>query len=317
MQNKKILFISPVFYDYHLLIIDGLIKLGAQVHFYPERSYSIMFTIINNLFPYLINLFQKRHYQNILNHTKDTKFDYLFINRGYKIDEHFIKEFKNRNPNSTLLMNQWDSNKNNIYSHLVPLFDKTYSFDFLDSENIPKVIYLPNFYTANSYLLESSSINNELLFLGVYNFERYQFIKNVYDYCNKNSLKTDIKLFIPYKFYIKELLRFRKLDHNLLTFHLLDRKEYLEKLYQSKIVLDVSSGNQTGYSQRIIEALYCKKMILTTNTYLKKNLNDNPNIFLTDELEIIKNKNYNTNYDYNILIYSIENWIKTIFSELD
>ena len=42
VENKTILFIGPVFYNYHQLIIDTLEKQGAVVSFIPEKEYGFI-----------------------------------------------------------------------------------------------------------------------------------------------------------------------------------------------------------------------------------------------------------------------------------
>src|ERR1700759_2047384 len=135
LKDKKILFIGPKFHNYHELISDELTKMGAVVNFYPERSYGITFKLINNFYPGYLKQFQATHYEKINQKTKTKSFDYLLVIRGYMMTETFVKDFRINHPNARLIMYQWDSERTNPFSHLLPLFDDVLSFDFEDCKN--------------------------------------------------------------------------------------------------------------------------------------------------------------------------------------
>lgn len=314
MKNKNILFISPEFYDYHSLIINELKARGANVLFYPERKYNLLFTLVNNFFNKYIDRFQENHYLDILFDINNKKvcIDYLFVNRGYKIPISFLTKFKELFPNAKMLMNQWDSNYNNPFYHLLPYFDKTTSFDFEDCKQ-KSLKYLPNFYTAN--IVKNKYIEKDLdfLFLGVYNQERYTILKPIVDDLKLKSLNFYIKLYLPFTFLVKELLKFKKIDFSIITFKKINRLDYLKLLYKTKNIIDVSNLKQTGYSQRIIESFVCEKTIYTKNKFLIDEFGSELFIYIDNKIESnsIRNKPKKQMFDKHL--YSINQWIDSIF----
>ena len=314
MKYKNILFISPIFYDYHILIINELKSRGANVFFYPERKYNLLFTVVNNFFNNYIEKFQEKYYLNIFSEITKNKvnIDYLFVNRGYKIPISFLKKIKEQYPNCKMLMNQWDSNHNNPFYHLLPYFDKITSFDFEDCEQ-KSLKYLPNFYTANENEEKNTKKDLEFLFLGVYNQERYAIIKPIVDVLKSKGLNFYIKLYLPLTFLVKELLRLNRIDFSIISFKKLNRLDYLKLLYRSKNIIDVSDLKQTGYSQRIIESFVCEKTIYTKNKFLIDEFGSEFFIYIGDKIGICNNQNKLNQKMFNKHLYSINQWIDTIF----
>ena len=146
-DKKKVLFIGPIFYDYHTLIKEKIENFNSEVHFYPEKKYGLLFGILNTLHAYFIVLSQKIHYLGILRAIKNEKYTHLFVVRGEKMPIFAIKKIKEMNPGIRTFLYQWDSNKNNSYFHLVPYFDQVFTFDFKDYNENKSLKFLQLFYT--------------------------------------------------------------------------------------------------------------------------------------------------------------------------
>ena len=271
LRDKKVLFIAPIFHSYHTAIIQKLRMAGAEVFFAPERKYGILFKVLNNFFPRKLKTYQRKHYQRILKNFISEKFDYLLVIRGFMMTEEFLKEFKVNNPGSKTIMYQWDSERTNPFSHLVPIFDKTCSFDFKDCENVSNVHYLPLFY-IDDVKDAAAQLNKrtvyDFFFMGWYFPERYAAILIFRDYAEKQRWKLKAFLYMPFTTYVKERFRGVKIDHSIISFKQMSRKEYLSILCTSKVMVDVSNPNQTGLAMRIIEAFACGAKVLTNNRRL-------------------------------------------------
>ena len=173
LNDKKILFICPIFYNYHQLIQTKLIESGAEVIFVPEREYSIKFSIVNNFFPFYLEQLQQNYFNTIQNSIENKTFDYLFVIRGFKLPEKFLNYLKIRNPMIKLIMYQWDSNANNPYFDSIKKYDKVFSFDYLDCNLNNNVINLPLFYTDDIHELQVNQskikIEYDYFFFGSFN----------------------------------------------------------------------------------------------------------------------------------------------------
>ena len=199
-KGKKILFISPIFYDYHIIIKEKLESLGAEVFFYPERDYSWKFSVVSNFFKSKLDAFQSKYYFDILKKTEHLAFDYLFVIKAYKMPVQFVEIFKARYPKAKTIMNQWDSAKNNSYDYLIDEFHKVLSFDIEDVKENSKLEYLPNFYLDDIKSIDVNSYKNgiryDVFLVASFLPERYERILKLIDFAKKiqDRLPNDIQL---------------------------------------------------------------------------------------------------------------------------
>lgn len=315
LKNKNILFIAPVFYNYHEIIKAELERCGAKVYFEPERDYTFKFTIVNNFFHNKLDSFQATHYRKIFNRTNNIEFDYLFVIRGYKISIEFLDLFKNRYPAATLIMHQWDSERNNSYAHLIDRFDRSFSFDAEDVKKYAGLKYLPNFYLNDVRKPISGNYRYDILFLVSYLPERYEVVSKLKAFSSQYGLRLKAILVISFSTYLKEWLRGNRLDRNLLRFSPLGRSDYMKLFWQSKMIFDMGSNVQTGMSQRTIETVESGKKLLTNNVHVK-----NESIFNADQIFVISKEFSSEILDFmdkpftvRATGYSLENWIESIF----
>ena len=88
MEKRKIIFIAPEFYDYHKIITEKLRELFGETFFFPERKTNGLYTLLNNINPKLINLYQKIYFFFIWQQVKKEEKRKLKRKRGMApIDE--------------------------------------------------------------------------------------------------------------------------------------------------------------------------------------------------------------------------------------
>lgn len=317
MEKRKIIFIAPEFYDYHKIIMEKLRELFGETIFFPERKANWLFTLLNNIHPKLINLYQQVLFFFIWQKIKkEDNITDLFVIRGYKMPISFIKKLKKKFPNIQTKMYQWDSLKKNSYEYLIPHFDKSYTFDYQDFEQRNDMNFLQLFYTEDIKKIKNSknTIQYDFFLLNSFSMERYEAIAKIIDYCKKNNLTIKQFCFIPFRtfFKYKYLLRI-PLDKSLLSFAPMSRQEYIDSLSKCDIVVDINHSTQTGLSMRVTETYGAGKKILTTNKSIQK--------------DPLYNKTWTQTFDVNNIELSpfekqeknsvadelyIDNWLKTI-----
>ena len=318
MEKRKIIFIAPEFYDYHKIITAKLRELFGETFFFPERKNNWLYTILNNIHPKLINLYQKVYFFFIWRQIKkEENITDLFVIKGDKMPVSFIKKLKNKHPNIQTIMYQWDSIKRYPYEYLIPHFDKSYTFDYKDFEQRNDLLFLQLFYTDDIKNIRDSKNPSEhdFFLFNSFTMERYDAIAKILDYCKKNKLTVKQFCYIPFRTFFKYryLLRI-PLDKRLLSFSPMNRVEYIDCLSKCNIVVDINHSAQTGLSMRVTETYGAGKKILTTNKSIEKdplynkswaqifNINDiEISSFEEDEKESIIDELY------------INNWLKTIF----
>lgn len=319
--NKKILFIGPIFHNYHTAIIAKLEEKGASVFFFPERKYGFIFKILNNFSRNLLVKYQGLHYKQILKKINTENFDYLFVIRGYMIPINFISQIKHRYPNIKTIMYQWDAIRDNDYSAVIHLFDKSITFDYVDSSNL-KIGYLPLFYTNEiERLRKYTDYKYDVFILSWYIKERYDLI-NKFVEANKNEeCSMKILVYIPFSSYLKEILKFNFINLKYITFKPVERNSYLRYLSESRSIIDFSKKNQTGLAIRIIESIGAGRKIITDSMNIKNE------IFYSKELVYcIEHSNLHIEKDFfeaslidkelqtKISEYSIDRWVEKIFA---
>ena len=158
-KNSKIelLFVGPVFYDYHSVIISKLVKFGVHVIFFPETKWEVLQAIVNTLFPSLIEKLQKVYYHLLWLKIRNKNFSHFLLIHGDHFPSFFIDKLKNKNKNIETIMYQWDSNKNGPYFHLIDLFSKTFTFDIEDYLSNKKINFLQLFYTDDICSINTKS----------------------------------------------------------------------------------------------------------------------------------------------------------------
>lgn len=319
IKGKKILFIGPKFHEYEKMIKAQLERMGAFVDFFPERSYSYDFNIINNFFSNHLNRYQLKHYDKIIEATQDIKYDYLFVIRGFMLSDSFMDKFKKSNPYCRTIMYQWDAQRTNPFVHLIKSFDVVKTFDFKDSEdfNIP---YLPLFYTKDveEYRMSDKLYEYDFFFMGFFFEERYDAVLKFKEFCSSSGYKLKTFLYMPFTTRVKYFLRRKKLDLSIVSFKHMDRVSYLKTLSKSRIMVDVSNPNQTGLAMRVIESLACNTKVATNNIFFKKDKTISEsgmvslfyldNIFISDSFVmdqvVIGEK----------LVLSLDEWLEKMFS---
>ena len=318
MEKRKIIFIAPEFYDYHKIITAKLRELFGETFFFPERKTNWLYTILNNIHPKLINLYQKIYFFFIWRQIKkEENITDIFVIRGYKMPVFFIKKLKKKYPSIQTTMYQWDSIKNNPYEYLIPYFDKSYTFDYKDFSQRNDLHFLQLFYTDDIKKIRNSKVSTEYDFFlfNSFSVERYEAIAKILNYCKEKNLTIKQFCYIPHRTFFKyKYLKHISLDKSLLSFSPMSRSEYINSLSKCNTVIDINHSTQTGLSMRIIETYGAGKKIVTTNKNIENNPLYNKNWVQTFDINDIDistfEKNENTNFIIDELY--IDNWLKTI-----
>lgn len=318
LENKKVLFVGPVFYDYHIIIQKKIQELGADVTFYPEMKAAFFFAILNTLSSHLIVLSQKIYYYYLWLSVKNENYTHFLLIRGYKIPSFFIEKLKKKNKDIECIMYQWDSNKNDPYYHLIDYFDKVYTFDYKDFCEVESLRFLQLFYTEDIKMLNKTEtdLKYDFFCLSAFTLNRYNSLVSFMKFCQEKKYNLKSYCYIPYKTYIKyKYLKRIPLDKKNLSFKSLPRDKYLEYLDDSAIVVDFNHANQTGLSMRVIETYGARKKIFTTNTSILNNPIYSSNWVQILDLDSIKTPQYtdDVNLDQKEDL-SFDTWIKTLFA---
>lgn len=323
LKDRNVLFISSKFFGYEKNIKSELEKLGAVVDYFDDRPSNDFITkvFIRLKLKFILNKKIKIYYEKIFNEIKDKHYDYIFVISPETFSYKEFEIIKQLHPKARSFLYMWDSFTNKNSFNTLKLFDKVFSFDSKDVKK-HNLIFLPLFYIKQYEELEFKNYEYDLTFIATAHSDRYKIAKKI-----SNLLldeRTYFYFYLPSKiiYYIRryfmknynydniENFRFKSLEHN----------KIVEIFSKSKVILDINHPNQCGLTMRTFECLGAKKKLITTNkNIIEYDFYNKNNILIIDRKHIkIDKRFFDVPYErieksiYQK--YSIENWLKIIFS---
>lgn len=321
IKNKTILYIGPTSFNYDQHLVKKLNEFGAHVDFFQIQMTSIYFRTIQKFRLKCLDSYTTNFYDKML---VKKNYDFVLVRYGYQLSEEFLRKLKSTNPKAEFINFHWDSiTPNYNYLHIIPYFDKVFSFDVKDCESFSKIKYLPLFFLdcygdSRKEGLEES-IDKDLLFIGSWrNKERYDLIKLTEKFCEQNGLRFYYYLHFSLMAQIDSIRRdqlIAKQAHS----KTLSEKAILALLASSNTIIDFPSSYQSGLTIRTFETLGAGKKLITTNRNILYEPFYNPEyISLIDlnnfklDMDFIKHKPHSS-MEKSIENYSIGNYISKLF----
>src|SRR5690625_4084149 len=150
-KGKKILFISPRFFNYEVAIVEKLTELGAEVDFYDERpSNSILTKGIIRVNPKLYKSQINKYYQSIQNKIKGNTYDYFLLIKDESIPFESSEEITSHHHKTKKCFFNSDSVQDYPkFKHLTNYLYKNISFEPSDVKEYSS-LSRPSFY-LNTY----------------------------------------------------------------------------------------------------------------------------------------------------------------------
>ena len=320
--KKKILLFCPSFYNYHNLINNELIFLGASVNLHDERpSNSVIFKLFLRLgLMTFINKIIDDYYESIIENTDDIT-DVFFIN-SEAVSIKILKKIKAKYKDAKFTLYMWDSisNKKGI-PKILPFFDKAYSFDPEDCNYIDGLIFEPLFYDKSFDKIRDGKPKYDTCFVGSIHSDRLSIIKKI---INNENISMRYFLFSPSKIfsYLKIItqsnVNFK--DVNIISHNKISLDKVSDMFGASKAIIDIQHPNQKGLTMRTFEVLGANKKLITTNEDIKNyDFYNIDNIFIlkrdeyfsTEIEDFIKNE-FNVEINDKIKNQRIDNWLKRV-----
>lgn len=277
LKNKKILFLCPLFFNYHKKLMAAMEDMGAEVEFFDERpSNTVISKALLRLNRNLVTKQVTNYYEEISSKIQNKKYDYIFICQAEATPKSFLNNVKNWNPNARMVLMLWDSVANKVNTlEKLEFFDEVFSFDRKDCDQFG-LTFRPLFFDKEYEEIaeENQELVYDLFFVGTVHSDRYQILKNVRKQFEQNHLNVYYFMYIPTqlmyyqrKFFSKDLEGSNVSEFSYIG---LPSEQLTDKLKQSKAVVDIQHPKQTGLTMRTIEMLGANKKLITTNNEIKK-----------------------------------------------
>lgn len=327
--GKKILLISPSFFGYGEAIKKRLEDFDNLVVLFDERpSNGFWGKALLRKNRELIQYKIKKHYGGILQQIKksNTIFDYILIVNPEAMPLEFLILIREKYLAGKVLLYMWDSLRNRPHAkEYFPYCDRIMTFDSEDINSDERLELRPLFY-LNEYAEFSlnSNFEYEVCFIGSGHSDRYAITSKIEKSLNEMNYNMFNYLYLQSKklFYYNLFTNsaFKNARSSYFKYTSLSSKEMMNIISKSKIILDIQGPTQTGLTIRTIEALGCKRKIITTNKYVMKydfynpqNIlvidRSNPNIpedFIKSPFVTIDDKIYES--------YSLDKWLEFVLN---
>ena len=328
LQDKNVLLIAPSFYGYEKAIVKQMQDEGANVVFisgHPSSFFQTMVGVVKKVglkVSFLVRAFEK----NIQRKISDKQFDVVVVINSQYVTSDLIRTIKQkhlRGANSKMVLYYWDSLRNvNDDRKRWNYFDGISVFDRNDyEENRDKVSFLPLFYIKDYWRKDSNSIKYDVMLVGTFRLNRYDFVKEVQK--NNPTLKVGSYLYCKKWVIIFHKLFRRKYNHVLysdLKYQRLSFEDVADIYMSGKAVLDIPMKGQNGLTIRTIESLAMHKKIITSNENIKQyDFYSIDNVFvLPENSTLLPSKLWFdgpfTTSDEIIKNYSLEMWLKRLLT---
>lgn len=300
LKDKKILFLSPSFFNYEDLISEKLKQYGALVTLIKLKKDKKLHTKIEQILEY-------------------KKFDIIFIIKGeYLNNNDFNKINSNLSKNKILYLYDSLENYPNIKQQF-NIFDTILTFEKEDADKY-SLKFRPLFFNHYYREISHNTIKFDIASISSFYFNRYIFFNKILK--ENNKLRVYFKLYMSIKKLILLKFKYFRIQPSLFFFKPIKQNKVVKILSSAKSILDIKHPNQNGLTIRTIETLALRKKLITNNETIKEYDFYNPNnIFILNE------NNLNTISDFLELPYidikdeivnkySLDSFIKDVFSSL-
>ena len=178
-MKKKILLVSPRFFNYHKIIKKGLEEKGYDVHLMEDKpNDNVYIHALLRFFPYRLNSFFDNYYLSKLNSFGSSNYDFILVINGQTLSKYIKKILKKEYPKSKFIMYRFDSLKNRPLAKIDhSIFDNFFSFDKFDCiQN--NFTYRPLFYPNDILSLKKEKFNDkyDYSFIDTVHSDRYEFL---------------------------------------------------------------------------------------------------------------------------------------------
>ncbi len=342
MRKKKVLLLTPFYFELEKSIVEGLETNGFEVILLENRGYFNDPLTINT--PKWESFFcNKSSYikKKIIPSTHEY-FDFFFCVNLFSFDPIIIENLKKYNPNIKSILYLWDNIKFFKWEQFFKCFTKVYTFDLQESKTY-NIHYLSNFYT-------NESIDTEVLYdfsaVGSCQINRYFLLNSVTEKLKHKNLSYyfhlyyDIKArklsdFIKYNYlgylfancFPKKYLSYKTIYNlnqkpidEICKYEKIPKQHAIVIMQKTRCIIDLGLIGQTGSTHRLIQALALQKKVITNNNsviYEPFYDADYIQIIKSDRIEIDHNwLNSNPQKKIDLAYLHINEWIKTLFDSI-
>lgn len=267
------LFIAPMFFGYEELIKAELQAKGAQVDYFNDRPDNGFLTkALIRIDRRLLSAKTNRYYDMIVESTRGHAYDHVLVVRGEAISAERLRELREAQPRATLSLYLWDSMRYNPNArNILSQFDRAFSFDRVDVDATPGLEFLPLFYGHEFERAAQwkGKPKYDACFIGTIHTDRYKVLEKILGHLEAEGRKVFVFCYYPSKllYRIRSLFDtgFRRFARKYVSFAGMKLPDVVDRIAESRTVIDVNRPDQLGLTMRTIEAAGAQRRLITTN----------------------------------------------------
>lgn len=291
LYGKRVLFIAPVFFGYEKLIKEELERKGAIVDYFNDRPGNDFWTkALIRVNRFLLAHKTNSYYKGIIESTSKRSYDHVLIVRGEAISPRILQLLRQAQPKARMTLYLWDSMHYNPNAlKLLGAFDQVFSFDRSDVERYPKMQFLPLFYAGefDRAARQKGKPIYDACFIGTIHTDRYKVLEKIIENLQERGRKVFVFCYYPSKFLyrMRALVDpgFRRFGKKYVNFTGMALAEVVDRIAESRAVIDVNRPGQVGLTMRTIEAVGAQRKLITTNSdVVNYDLYDPHSVLLVD-----------------------------------
>lgn len=323
LKDKSILVISSKFFTENkgIKLLKEICPKAVSIDLRPQNT--VLMKVGLRYFPFIFKYYLNSYYKKIIREEFD---QVLVVNPDclYPTNINSIRRLANP---SRMILYMCDSFENRKRAkRLINFFDKCLTYDSRDAKNY-NISLRPLYFLSgidNKNDIENTHEPIDVLFVGTAHSDRVKIISTIKNQCEKYKLNYYFYLYLqsPLIFYFYKIFNknYRGIKKSFLNFTPIKYDDYLEKLENTKVVIDMQHPKNSGLTLRTFEVLGKKKKIITTNyTIQEYDFYNEKNISIVDRNNPIIDCNFcNTDYE-NIpeplyYKYSYYGWLEDVLS---
>lgn len=273
LAGKRVLFIAPMFFGYEKLIKGELEQLGAVVDYFSDRPGADFLTkaLIRVDRRFLARKIE-RYYSSIIEETRERDYDLVLIIRAEAVSSSILDRLRSIHSRAKFVLYLWDSMHYNPNARKVlGKFDAVLSFDRADVDANPQMQFLPLFYGREFERAANwtGDFKYDACFIGTIHTDRYKVLEQIIEQLEKDGMKVFVYCYYPSRmlFRLRSLFDggFRRFARKYIDFKGMPLSEVVDRIAESRAVIDVNRPGQLGLTMRTIEAIGAQRLLVTTN----------------------------------------------------
>lgn len=265
---KRVLFIAFDYHEYSRAIHAEFQEHGFESHFHSIQPGKLHFKLARRLSPRIYQMLLGRYHRRvILSYPRDS-FEKVVFLQVHQFSHENMVFLKSRQPRATFTLYNWDAITTHDYRPYLRYFDKVFTFDPVDAEQLGAG-YLPLFCIRRFQGLKRDGIDPlSAYFIGnIVNPRRYEAVMAFDAFCREHRIT--FRQFLSTTIHGWTMMRKAGIRPFGVSLRSISDADFIAMIKNSAAVFDFANHRQAGFTMRIMENLCAGKKIITNNANVR------------------------------------------------